>query len=62
MGEREWARDREDDEVRVGRLLNPTGQQKETIARIVLAGSGMQVDGKTSRMGKSLVVQGRSIV
>ena len=31
MGEREWVRGREDGEVRVGRVSDPTGQQKETV-------------------------------
>ena len=41
MGEREWVKVWEEYEVRVRRVLNLTGQQKETFTRIVLAGSGM---------------------
>ena len=41
MGEREWVRGREDDEV--GRASNLTCEMKETTARMVLARSGMQV-------------------
>ena len=33
--------------MRVGRVPNPTGQQKETTVGMVLAGLGMQVDGRT---------------
>ena len=38
MGEREWVKGREEDEVRVRRVLNLTGQQKDTFSRIVLVG------------------------
>ena len=42
MGEREWVRGWEDDEV--GRESNPTCEQKETTVRMVLAGLGIQVN------------------
>ena len=41
MEDREWVRGQEDDKVRAGRVYDPTSQQKETAARMVLAGSGM---------------------
>ena len=41
MGEREWVRGREDDEVRVGRVPASIGQQKETNAGMMLEGPGM---------------------
>ena len=41
--ERVW----EDDEVRVGRVSDLTGQQKEMTVGIVLEGSGMQVGRRT---------------
>ena len=63
MGEREWVRGREDDEVRVGRVSDPTGQQKKTTAGMVLAGSRMQVDERMGGvMGKNSTIGGRSKV
>ena len=41
MGEREWVKGREDEEVRLGRVPTLTCQSKETIAGMVLAGLGM---------------------
>ena len=32
MGEREWVRGRENDKVRLGRVVDPTDEQKETAA------------------------------
>ena len=40
--------------MRVGRVPEPTGQQKETAARMVLVGSGRQVDGRTGGDGNDL--------
>ena len=41
--------------MRLGRVSDPTGQQKEMVARMVLARSGMQVGG---RMGGVMVMKG----
>ena len=42
------------------RVLDPTGHQKDTVARMVLAGSGMQVGRRMGgMMGKNLAVRGR---
>ena len=62
MGEREWVRGWEDDEVGVGRAPYSTCQTKETVFGMVLAGLGMQVSERTGgAMGKNLVVRGRSV-
>ena len=57
MGEREWVRGREDDKMRVGKVLDPTDQHKEIAAGMVVAGSGIQVNRRTGReMGMSFVM------
>ena len=57
MGEREWVRGREDDRMRVGKVFDPTDQQKEIAAGMVVAGSGIQVNRRTGRgMGMSFVM------
>ena len=49
--------------MRLGRVSDPTGQHKETTAGMVLAGSGMQVDGRTGGMMVTKgVVQVSSVV
>ena len=43
-----WVKGRENDQVRVGRGSDPTGQQREKSAGMELARSGMQVSRRTS--------------
>ena len=43
--------------MRVGKVLDPTDQQKEIAAGMVVAGSGIQVDRRMGRgMGMSFVM------